>query len=410
MSLRLSIPTLFCFLTMSAAIAESDDWRLWRGPGGNGIAADTAKPPASWGEERNIKWKVPIPGRGHASPIVVEDLIVIATATAEEQIAIAFDRNDGSIRWQRTLHEGEVPTELHRKNTAASPTPASDGENFYFLFHHGKSLFLTALNEEGEILWQKEAGGFLCDYRFGYGASPTLYEDSLIVVSEYGEGYLAAFSTKDGEELWRVDRKLKTSYSSPIVATVAGKDQVLLSGGEKVSSYDPATGAMLWQVDGSSLATCGTMIWNEDTVFASGGFPNKETLAVKADGSGEVLWRNGDKSYEQSMLYHDGHVYTLNDNGIALCWKAETGEEKWKVRLGGPVSASPILADGVIYATNEQGITFTFKPNPEAFEKVGQFQLGDEGFATPVFVGKEVFVRTAEQGIKRQEYLYRVGE
>jgi len=232
----------------------------------------------------------------------------------------------------------------------------------------------------------------------------------LIVVSEYGEGYLAAFDKSDGSEQWRVPRKNKTSYSSPVVAHVAGKDQLLLSGADKIVSYDPDNGKILWETAGSSLATCGTMVWSDDLVFASGGFPNKETLAVKADGSGEIVWKNGDKSYEQSMLYHDGFVYTLNDNGIALCWNAETGEEKWKVRLGGPVSSSPILAGGLIYATNERGITFVFKPNPETFEKVGEFQLGDEGFATPVFVGHEVFVRTAEQSVERQEYLYCVGE
>jgi outer membrane protein assembly factor BamB len=152
------------------------------------------------------------------------------------------------------------------------------------------------------------------------------------------------------------------------------------------------------------------VVWSEDLVFISGGLPIKKTTAMRADGSGEVVWENGDKSYEQSLLYHDGHVYTLNDNGIAICWNAGTGGEKWKVRLGGPVSASPILAGGLIYATNERGITHVFRPNPEEFEKVGEFQLGDEGFATPVFVGGEVFVRTAEQGRERTEYLYCISE
>ncbi|MDF1824318.1 MAG: PQQ-binding-like beta-propeller repeat protein [Verrucomicrobiales bacterium] len=410
MSERSLILILLCLVAATSGLAGANDWRLWRGGNGNGIASNAAVPPAGWGEDLNIKWRSVIPGRGHASPIVVDDLVVIATATDDTQLAIAYDRRDGSVRWRKTVHEGGVPTDLHRKNTAASSTPASDGKHFYFLFHHRGSLFLSALNRSGSLLWQREAGGFVCHYGFGYGASPTLYEDLIIITSEYEEGFIAAFSTKDGSEKWRVERKLKTSYSSPIVADVAGRDQLLLSGGGKVSSYDPATGALLWQVDGSSLATCGTMVWSEDTVFASGGFPNKETLAVRADGSGEVLWRNGDKSYEQSMLYYGKHLYTLNDNGIALCWDAETGEEKWKVRLGGPVSASPVLAGGLIYAMNEQGVTFAYKPNPDLFEKVGEYQLGDEGFATPVFVGREVFVRTAEHGSERQEYLYCVGE
>src|SRR5690606_33879273 len=141
--------------------------------------------------------------------------------------------------------------------------------------------------------------------------------DLVIVSSEFtAGGYLAAFRRSDGEEIWRTDRRIKTSYSSPIVAFVGGKHQLLLSGAELLSSYDPDTGELLWQVPGATKATCGTMVWNEDTVFASGGFPGKETLAVRVTGEPEVLWRHADACYEQSLLYHDGHVYIYNDTGI----------------------------------------------------------------------------------------------
>lgn len=187
---------------------------------------------------------------------------------------------------------------------------------------------------------------------------------------------------------------------------MAGREQILLSGAAKVSAYDPADGSLLWQVDGSCAATCGTMVWNGDTVFASGGFPNKETLAVRLAGKPAVLWKNNDMSYEQSLLYHDGHVYTLNDGGIAVCWNAETGEEKWKVRLGGPVSASPVLAGGRIHAMNERGITYVFSIDPEKFSKLAENQLGDEGFSTPVIIGREIFLRTATNSGERKEWLY----
>lgn len=403
--LRFSALAGFFFPFVLNADTRSNDWLQWRGPNGNGVASVDAVPPADWSVEQAIKWKALIPGRGHASPLVSGDLVLIATATEDGQYAIAYERETGEIRWKQRVHDGGVPTELHRKNTAASATPASDGSSFFLLFHQKGRLVLSRLDRDGAILWQKDTGPFQCDYRFGYGASPALHGDLIFVVSEHSDGYIAAFRTGDGSEQWRVPRQNKTSYSSPIVARVAGKDQLLLSGAEKIVSYDPASGKLLWETTGGTLATCGTMVWSEDAVFASGGFPNKETIAVKADGSGEILWKNGDKSYEQSLLYHAGHLYTLNDNGIAVCWDAKTGEEKWKVRLGGPVSASPILAGGHIYATNERGITFVFRPNPEAFEKVAEFQLGDEGFATPVFVGNEVFLRTAEEGASRQEYL-----
>lgn len=402
---RFSALAGFFFPFVLNADARSNDWLQWRGPNGNGVASVDAVPPADWSVEQVIKWKAVIPGRGHASPVVSGDLVLIVTATEDGQYAIAYDRKTGAVRWKQRVHDGGVPTELHRKNTAASATPASDGIGFYLLFHQDGRLVLSRLDRSGAILWQKDTGPFHCDYRFGYGASPALHGDLIFVVSEHGEGYIAAFRKEDGSEQWRVPRQNKTSYSSPIVGRVAGRDQLLLSGAEKIVSYDPASGKLLWETEGGTLATCGTMVWSEDTVFASGGFPSKETIAVKADGSGEILWKNGDKSYEQSLLYSGGYLYTLNDNGLAICWNAKTGEEQWKVRLGGPVSASPILAGGLIYATNERGITFVFKPNPKEFEKVGEFQLGDEGFATPVFVGNEIFVRTAEEGAARQEYL-----
>jgi outer membrane protein assembly factor BamB len=203
---------------------------------------------------------------------------------------------------------------------------------------------------------------------------------------------------------------VKTSYSSPIVAKVGGREMILLSGAAKVSAYDPEIGRVLWQVDGSPNATCGTMVWSEDTVFASGGFPQQETLAVRVGESPAVLWKNNDKSYEQSLLYHDGHLYALNDGGIALCWDAKTGEEKWKVRLGGPVSSSPTLAGGRIYAMNERGITHVYEPNPDQFTKLAENTLGDEGFATPVFVGNEVFLRAAKTEGERKEWLYCLSE
>lgn len=382
------------------------DWLMWRGPNRNGIADSSARPPSEWGEKRNVRWRAEIPGRGLSSPVVSGDLVVLTTAVEDSQRVLAYDRASGRLRWEAIVHEGGLPEKLHRKNSAATSTVASDGESFFALFHNKGRLVVTALDRGGRRVWQRDVGGFTCGYKFGYAASPTIYRDSLIVSSEYEQGFLVALHLKDGAEKWRTPRKVKTTYSSPIVGEVAGREQLLLSGTEMVTSFDPETGRELWKVAGGSPVTCGTLVWSDDLVFSSGGFPNKETLAVRADGSGGVAWKNGDKSYEQSLLYHEGHVYTLNDNGIAVCWDAETGGEKWKVRLGGPVSASPILANGLIYATNERGIVHVFKPDPDSFQKVAEFQLGDEGFATPVFVAGEVFVRTAEQGRERREYLY----
>jgi outer membrane protein assembly factor BamB len=402
--------TLFCFGVLglfSGSVAQADNWLQWRGPNGNGTAAPEANPPLTWSETENVRWKARIPGRGHSSPIVLGDLVVLTTATEDAQFVFAYDRKNGKIRWKERIHEGGLPAELHRKNSTATPTPASDGETIFATFHQSDRIFLTALDRSGKQLWQKDVGPYLCDYGFGYAPSPTIFGDLVLISAEFAEdGFLAAFRKSDGSEVWRTERKIKTSYSSPIVARIGGIDQVLLSGGDRVCSYDPLTGELIWEQAGSSKATCGTLVWSEDTVFASGGFPNKETIAVRAGKNPEVLWKDGDSCYEQSLLYHDGHIYAFNDNGIASCRVAETGEEKWKVRLGGPVSASPVLAGGRIYALNERGIAYVFLPDPEKFSKLAENHLGSEGFATPTFVGDSVFFRAVEAGSDREEWLY----
>lgn len=406
-------PSLLCVCLVPVVLlstTNADDWPVWRGPNGNGISPAETAPAPDWASA-DPRWKSIVPGRGHASPVVSGDLVAVATATDDGQFLLAYDRADGTIRWKTRVHEGGLPEKLHKKNTAASSTPAADAERFYVLFHNGGRLMLTAVDRQGSVVWQTDTGSFVCDYNFGYGASPTLHGGKVIVASECGDGYLAAFSVEDGSEIWRTDRKIPTTYSSPIVAQTGGREQLLISGAEKIWSYDPETGSLLWSAEGTCPVTCGTMVWNDEAVFASGGYPTKKTVAMKSDGSGEILWENDDKSYEQSLLYHDGHIYTLNDGGIAICWDAATGEEKWKERLGGPVSASPVLASGLIHVMNERSEVFVFRPDPKKFELVSKHQIGDEGFATPAFSGNSVIARIAEwSGEDRQEYLVSFGE
>lgn len=405
---------MLLFAWLDAHPSLSADWPQWRGPNRNGVADEDATPPLVWSESQNVKWKIPVRGRGLSSPVVVGDRVLLTTATETEQVLVAVAREDGGTLWETRVHEGGLPEKLHRRNSAATPTVASDGERFYVVFHNRSRVMLSAVDWVGNLLWQREAGRYECDYGYGYAPSPSVYQGKVIVSGESLEnGFLAAFSTQDGAEVWRQDRKIKTSYSSPIVARVNGRDQVLLSGGIKVSSYDPADGKLIWQRDGATLATSGTMVWDENRVFASGGFPNKETIALRLSAQGTQateLWKSPTQCYEQSVLYYDDHLYAYDDAGILVCWDAETGEVKWRERLGGPVSASPIAAGGRIYAMNERGITHVIAPNPAAFTKLAENTLGQEGFATPAFVGGEVFIRTATLRGERQEYLYCLSE
>ena len=391
----------------------ADDWRVWRGPNANGIAADNQSPPTQWNESTNIIWKAPIPGRGHSSPIVVNDRVILTTAdeAAQVQSVLCYQRDTGEPVWKVDVNRGGFNPKIHKKNTHASPTPSSDGESIFVVFNNNNSAQLTAISLDGDKLWQRKAGDYRPQqYQFGYAPSPLLYGSSVIVSSEFESGgYLAAFN-KSGQPLWRQKRPATISYSSPIVATVAGREQLLISGCKQVSSFDPKSGTPLWSVPGIWTVTCATVVWNDDLVFASGGYPDKGTMAIRADGSSKVAWQNRVKCYEQSMLVHEDHLYGIDDGGIAYCWRCSDGKEMWKQRLGGNVSSSPILAGGNIYVSNEGGTTFVFRATPRGFQSVAKNQLGDEAFATPAFCGNRIYARVATRQFgPRQEYLYCIG-
>jgi len=391
------------------------DWWTWRGPNRNGVAAAGQSPPVQWSDAQTVVWKTRVPGRGHSSPIVVGNRILLSTADEDRQIqaVLCFDRSTGKQLWATRINRGGFPDRIHKKNTHATPTPASNGKQVFVTFYNRNRIQLAALDLNGQLQWQKTAGAFIPKrYKYGYAPSPALYESLVIVSAESpAAGYLAAFDQQTGKEVWRTRRPAQTNYASPVVAHVAGRDQLLMSGAKRIDSYDPATGRTLWSREGICTVTCGTMVWDEKRVYASGGYPQRGTLAVFADGSRKVGWTHRVKCYEQSLLVHDGYVYAVDDGGVAYCWKADDGRLMWRVRLGGNVSASPVLAGGNIYLSNEKGTTFVFRANPEKFEQVAKNQLGSEAFATPTICGSQIFLRIAERtGGQRQEWLYCVGE
>lgn len=286
-------------VSSASASAQEEDWRYWRGPTRNAVAEPGQTPPTRWDESTNVVWKAPVPGRGHSSPIVVGRRVFLTTAEEEQQVqsVLCFDRKTGELLWKTDVNHGGFLTEIHAKNTQASPTPSSDGELVYAVFANHDRVQLVAVDLEGEIRWQTTAGPFQPKkYRFGYGPSPLLLDDRIVVASEFdGAGFLAAFDKRSGDKIWSVPREF-VSYSSPIVATVGGREQILLSGGDTVTSFHPGDGQILWSCAATTAATGGTVVWEDDLVFASGGFPKKGTYAIRADGSGDVVWQNGESA------------------------------------------------------------------------------------------------------------------
>jgi outer membrane protein assembly factor BamB len=395
------------------------DWPWWRGPSRDGHApADAPAPPLKWGEAENVLWKAPVPGRGHASPVVVGGRVFLATAddAAQTQSVIAFDRRDGKMAWRTDVNRGGLRPKLNAKNTHATGTVACDGDRVFVLFFLKNSAQLSALGvADGKQLWQVDLGA-VEDKQYGHGlaSSPVLYAGTVIVAAESdaGNSFLVAVDRATGKEVWRTPRPANTSYSTPSIGRVAGRDQLLISGADQVSGYDPATGKQLWSAPGTTKVTVGTLVWDGDVVIASGGFPQPGTLAVRpaADGSAKVLWKNSQKSYEPSLLAHAGHVYALTDNAMAFCWRIEDGKEMWKRRLEGTVSASGVVAGGHVYWPNGRGTTYVFKPTPEKFELVAENVLGEESLASPAVAGGQIFLRVASRDAgARHETLYCIG-
>ena len=415
--LQVLLFVIFGFLSatdLSAAMPDpQQDWASWRGPNANAVAAEGQTPPTQFGARKNLVWKVKVPGRGHSSPTIVGDQIFLATADERRQIqgVICFDRKTGKQLWITPVHKGGFPSQIHPKNTYASESVACNGEAIFTAFYNGGQVKLSSLSMKGKPLWSKSSGRFNPQkYKYGHAASPLLYGNMGIVAGESENGsFIAAFTQSDGKEVWRINRRADISFSSPIVGNVAGKDQLLISGLFEVSSYDPKSGRKNWSVPGTTQATCGTMVWDGDLVFASGGYPKAQTIAVNAR-TGQVVWQNNQKCYEQSMLAHDGYIYAYTDAGVAICWRGSDGKEMWKTRLGGKVSSSPTLANGNIYAGNEAGQVFVFKATPDSFQPVSRTKFGDELFASPTFVDNKIYYRVAAHEGQRQEYLYCFGE
>ena len=333
-------------------------------------------PPVAW-TESDFVWKVKVPGKGHASPTIVGDQIFLETADASQgtQSVVCYDRKTGAEQWQTVLNKGGLQQKIHPSNTYASQTIATDRKSIFAVLNHHDQIHLYCLSLDGEKLWSKNIGTYNPQFKFGYGTSPIVYEDKVIVANEnITNSGLYAFNTETGDPVWKIDRGTITSWSVPVVATVAGKKQLLISGGELVNSYNPDNGEPLWTTPASWKVTCGTMVWDEDLVFASGGWPTQQTLAIDGK-TGQQVWTNQKKCYEQSMLVTDGHVYGIDEKGIAHCWRAKDGKESWGQRVGRggfKTSASPVLVNGNLYFPGENGKVFVVKANPEKFEVVAK--------------------------------------
>jgi outer membrane protein assembly factor BamB len=387
------------------------DWPWWRGLNRDGIAKADQQPPLHWSEKQNVAWKAALPGRGHGSATVVGERVFVAAADEEREIqsVLCFDRQTGKQLWKTDVHSGGFTKNENKKSSQASVTVACDGERLFVNFQNAGAIYATALGRDGERLWQKKISGFVSHQ--GFGASPAVYK-SLVIFSadNKGGGAIAALDRVTGETVWRHDRPRLPNYTSPVILKAAGREQLVFTGCDLVSSFEPLSGKKLWEVTGATTECVTSTVTDGDVVITSGGYPKKHMSAMRADGSGKVVWENRTEVYVPSMLIRDGYLYAVTDAGVAMCWKSDTGKELWKSRLGGTFSASPVMVGANIFAANEEGKTFVFKAGPESLELVAENQLGEAVFATPTICGGRIYLRVAtHQEGKRQEMLYCLG-
>ena len=393
-----------------------EDWPWWRGPNRDGSADPEKMAPLSWSETENVRWRVPVPGRGHGSPTVLGDRVFLASADEARgvQVVLCWERSTGIKQWESIVHRGglhsEGKREPNQKASLASSTIATDGVRLYVNLFNNDAVYTTALDLDGTVIWQQK----ICDYvvHQGYGSSPALYQDLVIVSADNkAGGAIAGLDAASGKPRWIRKRPEKPNYASPAIIHLDGKDQLVFSGCDLVTSLNPVSGEEYWEIEGATTECVATTVSDGTHVFTSGGYPKNHLAAVKADGSGEVVWERNARIYVPSIIERHGFLYATLDAGVASCFRCEDGEEMWKARLGGTFSSSPVLQGDRIYATNEEGSTFVFQATPEGYKKLAENQLGESVFATPAICGGQIFMRLAKmEGGQRREWLYCIGE
>ena len=393
-------------LLVLALFVSSSDWPQFRGPTGQGHS-DEHDLPLNWSETKNIRWKIAIPGKGWSSPVVSGDHIWLTTATEEGKSlrALAVDRNSGAILQNVELFRLKSAKLTNAKNSFASPTPIIDGDRVYLHF----GAFGTAcIKQSGEILWKTRL-----EYdngQHGTGGSPVLYEDLLIVSCDGNDvQFVVALDKLTGKVRWKKPREGYQAYTTPLIVSPPGGDQVISPGAFRAVAYEPRTGKELWQVRyGEGFSNVPTPVYGNGLVFICTGFQHPSLLAVRLDGRGDVTktkvaWKldRGVPLTPSPILVGD-ELYFVNDNGIATCVDARTGKEYWRARLGGNYSASPIYADGRIYFLSEEGVSVIIAPGQQ-FKHLATNQLEGRTLASMAVAGGSIFIRS-------ETHLYRIAK
>ncbi len=444
-----------------------DTWPGFRGHAMSGIAPGV-QAPSKWSPTENIAWKAAIPGQGWSSPIVWGDTVFLTSGISgkpfkqptpglygNEYIAqlrdqglpgdeigrrvrerdnespeesdeirymvYALDARTGKIRWEQEAHRSKPSGGRHRKNTYASETPFTDGERLYVSFGQNVGLFCYTL--EGKLLWKKHWPPQPIYLDFGTASSPVVHDGRVYLLHDSeAASYVTAIDARTGDELWRTARPAtglpRSSWTTPFVWTNDKRTELVTLGHGMILSYG-LDGKELWRVTGMSMPTASPLAAEGLLYVGSGsqGDANRPFLAIKPGASGDVTLADGETSnafvvwrhprasgYTPSALVHQGKAYLVHDTGILAVLNAKTGEQIYKVRVGGgghTFSASPVAAGNRVYLVDENGATFVLDGGDQ-YSEIARNDLDEMALASPAIAGGAIYLRT-EKG------LYKIG-
>ena len=409
----------YFFFAALALAAYADNWPQWRGPNLNGISNEKNLP-VRWTTSENVAWKLAMPSRTGATPIVWDNRIFLNVADGDNLYLWCVDKGKGTVLWKKLIAPGNFKI---NKQNMSSPSPVTDGQTVYAMT--GVGVF-KAFDFDGKELWsrdlQKEYGKF--GLNWGYASSPLLYEDSLYVQVLHGmktrdPSYVMRIDKKTGKNVWRIIRPTDAilespdSYTTPALLKYAGHTEIVITGGDAVTGHDPATGAELWRGKGFNLnkdpnyRIIASPVVYDGVIYA----PTRvrPLIAFRAGGHGDISQSH--KLFEfvngpdvPTPVTDGKYFYSVNDRGIVWCLDAKTGREIWGSQRIKPAiySSSPVLADGKIYISNEDGLTTVIKAGPK-FEVLAENDLNDYTLSSPAISDGRIYLRTAQN-------LYAIGK
>ena len=401
---------LLLITVASCVVIEANEhWSQFRGHYGNGIIKSTSAP-INWSENTNIDWKTPIHDRGWSSPVIWNDQIWMTTATKDgnKMYAICVNKLSGKIEHDIHVFDVKSPQAITNENTYASPTPVVEEGRVYV--HFGTYGTACISTKDGQILWKRR--DLNCDHEIGAGpaSSPFIYNDFLIFnVDGRDVQYVIALNKETGKTAWKTNRSVdfsdvqvnqRKAYGTPFIIPRGNSNQMVSIGAKGVYSYDPENGKELWKAEHRGWSIAPRPVYGEGLVFTMIDRDRPEMWAINPNGSGDITethieWKETKRMPPRaSPIIIKGLLFVVDRNGYISCIEAKTGKSIWQKRMKGRFSASPILANNLIYFFNEDNVCTIIKPTRE-LEIVAENILSDDKLmATPAFDENSIYIRT----------------